>query len=107
MREPMPTDVDGPDDAAADATPLEDVPHDVRAALTQLLAEAQTAARADDIETATALLETAETVATNKLPPGDRRDRVRRGCVAAADALPDAALAAAYAEAARSYVAAE
>ena len=103
----MPTDVDGPDDAAADATPLEDVPHDVRAALTQLLAETQTAARADDIETATALLETAETVATNKLPPGDRRDRVRRGCVAAADALPDAALAAAYAEAARSYVAAE
>mgnify|MGYP007020448136 FL=1 len=103
----MPTDVDGPDDAAADATPLEDVPHDVRAALTQLLAEARSAARADDIETTTALLETAETVATNKLPPGDRRDRIRRGCVSAADALPDTALAAAYAEAARSYVAAE
>jgi len=103
----MPTDVDGSDDASPEATPLEDVPHDVRAALTQLLAEARSAAQADDIETTTALLETAETVATNKLPPGDRRDRICRGCVAAAAALPDTALAAAYAEAARSYVAAE
>ena len=103
----MPTDVDGPDDAAPDATPLEDVPHDVQAALTHLLAEAQSTARAGDVETTTALLETAETVATNKLPSGDRRDRIRRGCVAATDALPDTALAAAYAEAARSYVVAE
>ena len=103
----MSGDADDPDDAVSDATPLEDVPHDVRAALTQLLAEARSAARADDRKTARALLETAETVATNKLPPGDRRDRIRRGCVAAADALPEAPLAAAYAEAARSYVVSE
>ena len=103
----MPTDTGGSEDGPPDEIPAEDVPHDVRAALTQLLAEAQTAARADDGETVRALLETAETVATNKLPSGDRRDRIRHGCVAAADALPDTTLAAAYAEAARSYVDAE
>jgi hypothetical protein len=48
-----------------------DVPHDVRAALTQLLDRAGRAAEAGDIETAASLLDTAETVAENKLPDGD------------------------------------
>ena len=81
-----------------------DVPHDVRAALSQLLEEAHTAARAGDTPAAAALLETAGTVATNKLPPGERRDRIRHGCERASVALPDTALAAAYAEAAATYV---
>ena len=84
--------------------PDEDVPHDVRAALTQLLEEARDAASAGDAETAAALLETAGTVADNKLPPGERRDQIRRGCETARGALPDGDLAAAYAAAALGYV---
>ncbi|WP_435074834.1 hypothetical protein [Halorubrum sp. HHNYT27] len=38
--------------------------------------------------------------ATNKLPLGDRRDRLRHGCREASAALSDGALAAAYADAA-------
>jgi len=78
----------------------DDVPHDVRAALAQLLDRAARAAEAGDAETAAALLDTAGTVAANKLPDGDRRDRVRHGCRSAREALPDGALAAAYADAA-------
>ena len=78
----------------------DDVPHDVRAALAQLLDRAGRAAEAGDDDTAAALLDTARTVATNKLPPGDRRDRLRHGCRAASAALPDGTLAAAYADAA-------
>ena len=85
---------DAPDGGA------DDVPHDVRAALAQLLDRAGRAAEAGDAETAAALLDTAGTVAANKLPPGDRRDRLRRGCREAREALPDGALAAAYADAA-------
>ena len=77
-----------------------EVPHDVRAALGQLLDRAERAAEAGDGETAAALLDTAGAVAENKLPPGDRRDRVRHGCAAAREALPDGELAAAYAAAA-------
>ena len=80
-------------------TDPDEVPHDVRASLDQLLAEARAAAERGDVDTARPLLETAETVATNKLPAGERRDRVRWGCAAALDALPNADLAAAYATA--------
>ncbi|TKX83727.1 hypothetical protein EXE43_22745, partial [Halorubrum sp. SS5] len=52
-----------------------------------------------DAPTARATLDTAETVATNKLPAGERRDRIRWGCAAARDALPNGDLAAAYASA--------
>lgn len=83
-----------------DAAGADDVPHDVRAALSQLLDRAARAAEAGDAETAAALLDTAGTVAANKLPDGDRRDRVRHGCAAAREALLDGALAAAYADAA-------
>ena len=86
------------------ARPTETVPHDVRAALTQLLEKARGAANDGDTETAAALLETAGTVAENKIPPGERRDRIRRGCETARGALPDGDLAAAYAAAALEYV---
>ncbi|MEZ3163593.1 hypothetical protein ABNG03_07365 [Halorubrum sp. RMP-47] len=78
-------------------TDADKVPHDVRASLEQLLGAAATAATEGDDATARAALDTAETVATNKLPAGERRDRVRWGCTAALDALPNADLAAAYA----------
>jgi hypothetical protein len=77
----------------------DEVPHDVRASLAQLLAEARAAAERGDADTARAALDTAETVATNKLPAGERRDRIRWGCAAALDALPNGDLAAAYATA--------
>lgn len=77
----------------------DEVPHDVRASLEQLLSAAASAAAAGDDETARAALDTAETVATNKLPAGERRDRIRWGCAAAVDALPNGDLAAAYATA--------
>ncbi|OYR52771.1 hypothetical protein DJ73_10045 [Halorubrum sp. Ea1] len=89
------------DTDADDAADVADgMPHDVRAALTQLLDRAGWAAKTGDTETAVALLDTAETVAANKLPLGDRRDRLRHGCRAARAALPDGDLAAAYADAA-------
>ena len=77
----------------------DEIPHDVRAGLEQLLAAAASAAADGDAATARAALDTAETVATNKLPPGERRDRIRWGCAAAIDALPNGDLAAAYATA--------
>lgn len=76
-----------------------EMPADVRSSLGQLLSNARQSARAGDAETARSLLETAGTVAENKLPEGDRRDRLRHGCSAAAEALPDGELAAAYVEA--------
>jgi len=77
-----------------------EVPHDVRASLAQLLKNARSTAREGDETTAAALLDTADTVAANKLPPGERRAAIRRGCDAASDALPNGDLAAAYATAA-------
>ena len=84
----------------------DEVPHDVRASLEQLLASAADAAAEGDAATGRAALDTAETVATNKLPTGERRDRVRWGCAAALDALPNTDLAAAYATATADAVAA-
>ena len=57
-----------------------DLPPDVRAVLGQLFAEARDALTADDRETATEAVETAETVATNKLPEGAFRGRLLHGC---------------------------
>lgn len=91
------------DDSAptqTDPASADEVPHDVRASLSQLLTEAAAAARENDETTAVALLDTAETVAENKLPPGERRETIRRGCAAARRAFPNADLAAAYISAA-------
>ena len=75
------------------------MPADVRSSLGQLLSNARRYARRGDDEVARSLLETAGTVAENKLPEGDRRERLRHGCSAATEALPDGELAAAYVEA--------
>ena len=72
------------------------MPSDVRSSLGQLLAEARKHAIVDDSETAASLLESAHTVATNKLPESTQRDRLQHGCLSAHDALPDGTLAAAY-----------
>ncbi len=77
----------------------DEIPHDVRATLSQLLDRAGDAARRGNDETAARLLGTASTVAENKLPAGDYRERVRHGCTAARAALPDGVLAAEYAAA--------
>jgi hypothetical protein len=74
----------------------DEMPADVRSSLRQLLSEARDAATAGDTDTAEALLESAHTVATNKLPEGTRRARLRHGCLSATEALPDGTLAAAY-----------
>ena len=76
-----------------------EMPPDVRSSLGQLLSNARQSARNGDHETTRSLLDTAGTVAENKLPAGDRRDRLRHGCAAAIEALPDGELAAAYVEA--------
>ena len=73
-----------------------EMPADVRSSLGQLLAEARKAVTAGDAETATSLLASAHTVATNKLPDGHLRDRLQHGCQAAEQALSDSQLAAAY-----------
>lgn len=74
----------------------DEMPADVRSSLGQLLAEARNYATTGDSDTAASLLESAHTVATNKLPEGTRRDRLQHGCLSACEALPDGALATAY-----------
>lgn len=74
----------------------DEMPADIRSSLGQLLAEARNYAKTGDSDTAASLLESAHTVATNKLPEGTRRDRLRHGCLSAHDALPDGTLATAY-----------
>lgn len=74
----------------------DDIPADVHASLQQLLSEARKATTIGDGETAQLLLESAYTVATNKLPEGQQRVWLRHGCQAAQQSLPDEALAGAY-----------
>ena len=58
----------------------DDPPADVLAVLTQLLAETRTALAEGDRETARETVSSAETVASNKLPGGERRDALLHGC---------------------------
>jgi hypothetical protein len=67
------------------------MPADVRSSLGQLLSEARTAATGGDSDIAEALLESAHTVATNKLPDGTRRDRLRNGCLSGSAAFDGSA----------------
>ncbi|PSQ42655.1 hypothetical protein BRD17_08245 [Halobacteriales archaeon SW_7_68_16] len=64
----------------------DEVPTDVRDTLGQLLSEAHDAV-GERPETARDAIDTVDRVATNKLPEGDRQDRLEHGCRAAADAL--------------------
>jgi len=58
----------------------EDIPADVRDTLAQLLDECATALDERDLATARDTIDTAQTVATNKLPDGDLRDELLHGC---------------------------
>jgi hypothetical protein len=57
-----------------------DLPTDVEDTLTQLLAEGAASARRHDPDEVSAVIDTVSTVATNKLPAGDLRDRLLHGC---------------------------
>ncbi|MUV89305.1 hypothetical protein GJ629_04820 [Halapricum sp. CBA1109] len=56
------------------------IPADARAVLVQAFGEAERSLRSGDRETARALITTARTVATNKVPAGERRTRLLDGC---------------------------
>ena len=58
----------------------DDPPADVLAVLSQLLAETRTALAEGDHDVAEETVTSAETVATNKLPEGERREAVLYGC---------------------------
>lgn len=55
-------------------------PGDVLSVLGQLFEAGAEAAAAGDADTARQVLDSAETVATNKLPDGEFRDELRHGC---------------------------
>lgn len=57
-----------------------DVPEDIDTVLSQLFREARSAFADGDAETGVALLTTAATVATNKLPEGRLRAQILHGC---------------------------
>jgi hypothetical protein len=58
----------------------EDLPADVRDTLAQLFAECGTALEEEDIATARETIDSARTVATNKLPEGEVRAHILHGC---------------------------
>ncbi len=58
----------------------DDVPADARAVVSQLLAETRERLGEWDDEQARTTLATIETVSANKLPEGDRRERLLHGC---------------------------
>ena len=57
-----------------------DLPADVEATLSQLLAEAAAAARRRDVDEVSALVDTVETVSENKVPAAALRERLLHGC---------------------------
>jgi len=65
----------------------DELPSDVRAVLTQLFEEGETAIRSAEFETARQTVGTAETVCRNKLPEGDLRSQLLHGCDRVAVAL--------------------
>ncbi|WP_152040874.1 hypothetical protein [Salinigranum salinum] len=72
-----------------------DLPADVEATLTQLLAEAAAAARTRDVEEVEAIVETVRTVVRNKIPQEALRDRLLHGCRAVDRLVVDEPLVAA------------
>jgi hypothetical protein len=93
-------DADGADDGSGGdgdtgADPDIDLPADVEATLAQLLTEGGAAARRRDVTEVSAIVDTVETVARNKLPPGDLRDRLVHGCAAVERLAADEPLVAA------------
>ncbi|WP_277553091.1 hypothetical protein [Halobaculum limi] len=96
---PEPSSVDDHRSARRDE---DDLPADVNAALTQLIEGARTAIREGDTDDALDAVDTAATVAANKLPPGDRRETILHGCARVTDlAADDPPVAAEYLDAMR------
>jgi hypothetical protein len=58
----------------------DEIPADVRAVFLTLLVDARENVEAGDLETLRSELGSIETVASNKLPPGDVRDSLCHGC---------------------------
>lgn len=58
----------------------DDLPPDVQDTLVQLLEECATALEEENLSTARETIDSAESVATNKLPEGDLRDHLLHGC---------------------------
>jgi hypothetical protein len=67
----------------------DDLPTDVIAVLSQLFAETRTALADGDLATARETISSAETVATNKLPAGDRKAALLHGCERVRDLLEE------------------
>jgi hypothetical protein len=75
---------------AAPVSPDElDLPADVAATLTQLLAEGADAAEDGDDDTVAAVVGTVESVTQNKVPPCALRERLLFGCEAVRGLLDD------------------
>jgi hypothetical protein len=72
-----------------------DLPADVEATLTQLLAESAAAARTCDVEEVEAIVDTVRTVVRNKVPQEALRDRLLHGCRAVDRLVVDEPLVAA------------
>jgi hypothetical protein len=72
-----------------------DLPADVEATLAQLLAEAAGAARRRETEEVRAVVDTVGTVARNKVPAGDLRERLEHGCATVDRLVADEPLVAA------------
>lgn len=64
-----------------------DLPADVRDTLVQLFVESRRALTADDPETAASAVDSARTVATNKVPEGPLREQLLFGCETVSDLL--------------------
>lgn len=61
-------------------TDARDLPADVESVLSQLLAEAATAAEGGDVDTVGRVVDTVATVTTNKVPESPLRERLLFGC---------------------------
>ena len=58
----------------------DEIPADVRAVFVSLIGDARENVAAGNVETVQSELESMDTVARNKLPPGDFREKFRHGC---------------------------
>jgi hypothetical protein len=85
------------------------MPADARAVIVQLLSETEQAIETADTETASATLDTVQTVTTNKVPAGADRDLLLDGCQRVREALDSSeqALAVEYARSMREHVSTE
>lgn len=75
------------------------IPADIRAVLTQLFAEGRRSLGDGDVATARDIVASARTIVRNKLPEGERRERLLHGCARVAsllDGTPESDAAAAY-----------